>query len=379
MSDRRRKMRWDPYVLNQGEGFDKFWSDHLGAARRHVLFVVGRGFDSRALDAPARIVEAGGCGRRHAWMLCYDLGHPESETCVELTRKNALGLERLFGIEGITELRLRIGVSGNRSYTSRSAKRVVTRVGELSEYTDVVVDVSAMPRIVALTVIAQLIALLDALNEKRKGVTNLHVVATENVSADSGAGQGSLSETVTSIAGFSGHLDAQGTLDVPRVWFPVLGERQAVRLERIRQEVNPDEVCPVIPFPSRNPRRGDMIVDEYRQALFEEYQIEPRNLVYACEYNPFESYREIFRAIDRYRDVLRDLKGCKAFVSPLSSKLLSVGALLACYDHRAYGKAEGRVFVGMPYLETASYADPFSGEFEEQELYSMWVAGEWER
>ena len=377
--DRRRKMRWDPYILNHGSGFDDFWCEHLNCSPRDVLLIVGRGFDSRALDAPHRIVEAGGAGLRHVWMLVYDIGQPESEKRAELTEKNVSGLKRLFGEQSILELPVRIGGTGNRSYTPSSAKKVVTRSNELVRYTDVVVDVSAMPRMVALTVVAQLIALLDECVNERKKRINLHVVIAESVIADRNSISGSLSETVTNIAGFSGHLNAQGTLDVPRVWFPVLGEMQAVRLERIRQEVNPDEVCPVIPFPARDPRRGDRIVDEYRQVLFEEYQIEPRDIVYACEYNPFESYREIFRAIDRYRDALRDLKGCKAFVSPLSSKLLSVGALLACYDHRTQAREGGRVFVGMPYLESVSYSDPADDDDPERVLYSMWVTGEWEQ
>jgi hypothetical protein len=107
------------------------------------------------------------------------------------------------------------------------------------------------------------------------------------------------------------------------------------RLEKIRTEVDPDEICPVIPFPSRDRRRGDGLIEEYRQLLFDDYRVEPANIIYASEYNPFEAYRQLFGVIVRYRDALRELGGCKVYVSPLSSKLLSVGALLACYDHRA--------------------------------------------
>lgn len=371
-------MRWDPYVLSHGGGFDTFWREHLAERQRRLLLIVGRGFDSRALDAPSRIMAAGGEGDRRVWLLAYDIGQTESAGCAALTSQNFAGLQSLFGADAITELPVRIGVSGNRSFTSRNAKAAVTRMDELASFTDVVVDVSAMPRMVALTVIAQLIALLDGYAESNGTQVNLHVVAAESVAADHTSGRGSLSETVTNVVGFSGHLDAQATVNLPRVWFPILGEGQGIRLERIRQEVNPDEVCPVIPFPSRESRRGDLIIDEYRQALFEEYQIEPRNILHACEYNPFEAYREIFGAINRYRDALKELEGCKVFVSPLSSKLLSVGALLACYDHRMQASGEDRVFVGMPYLESVSYADPVEGTSTDIELYSMWLRGEWE-
>lgn len=371
-------MRWDPYVLSQGDGFDKFWRDHLADRKRRVLLVVGRGFDSRALDAPSRIIAAGGEGDRRIWLLAYHLSQSESTTRAEMTSKNVANFNSLLGTDAVTVLPVNIGVSGNRSFTSRNAKAAVTRMEELTSFTDVIVDVSAMPRMVALTVIAQLIALLDDLAESGGEQINLHVVVAESVAADHSGVSGSLSETVTNVVGFSGHLDAQATINLPRVWFPILGEGQSVRLERIWQKVNPDEVCPVIPFPSRESRRGDLIIDEYRQVLFEEYQIEPRNILHACEYNPFEAYREIFRAIDRYRDALKDLGGCKVFVSPLSSKLLSIGALLACYDHRKQANGEDKVFVGMPYLESVSYADPVEGASTEKELYSMWLRGEWE-
>lgn len=64
--------------------------------------------------------------------------------------------------------------------------------------------------------------------------------------------------------------------------------------------------------------------------------------------------------------------------SPLSSKLLSVGVLLACYDH-LHGDVPGqRLDVGIRYVETAVYLDPEQGEDLQFELYSMWIRGEWE-
>ncbi|MGQ7370456.1 hypothetical protein ACTGW3_12865, partial [Streptococcus suis] len=74
---------------------------------------------------------------------------------------------------------------------------------------------------------------------------------------------------------------------------------------------------------------------------FDDFRVEPANILYASEYNPFEAYRQIYGAIRRYRDSLSDLGGCKVYVSPLSSKLLSVGALLACYDHKGDSAGPG--------------------------------------
>ena len=373
-------MRWDPYVLSICGKFDAFWKVHLASKNRDVLFLLGRGFDPRALDAPQRILHAGGTGARHAWILAFDNGSPETQRSHELTAANLAGFEKLFPQKPLEIIPVKIGGAATRTFTSMNAKRAIDRLDDLKSYTDVIVDISAMPRMVGLTVVAQLTALLDHHHAGGGADINLHVVVTESVSTDRNTALGSLSENVTYVVGFSGQLDAQSTEYLPRVWLPVLGEGQNARLELIRGEVNPNEICPVVPFPSRDPRRGDAIVEEYRQVLFDAYEVEATNILQASEYNPFEAYRQLYNAIDRYRDALKELDGCKVFVSPLSSKLLSVGALLACYDHVKHPIPGGRLHVGMPYVETAAYGDPAPPEANDQrEVYSMWIRGEWER
>ena len=377
LSGEKAKMRWDPYLLFPESEFDSFWHDHLKKRPRRVLIVMGRGFDPRALEATRRIKVAG--ATPDIWLLAFDNGLEDSELRAELTTKNHGELISLCGEETIHQVDIKIcgGEQGNA--TSANTKSAIKNAGEIAQYDDVVVDLSAMPRMVALTTVAKLIHELDALDASGGKNINLHVTLAESVTADLMMALGSLHEEVTFVIGFSGHLSAQGTEHVPRVWFPVLGEGQTARLVKIQGKLDPDEICPVIPFPSRIPRRGDEIIDEHHQVLFEDFHIEPRNILRATEYNPFEAYKQLFLAMDRYHRALRKLGGCKAFVSPISSKLLSIGALLACYDH-SHGAGPGdHMKVGIPYVETAVYGDPLVGEELEVELYSMWIRGEWER
>ncbi len=376
MSKQPRTMRWNPYVIRDDGKFDEFWREHLKVGTRKLLFVVGRGFDLRADAAPARIAGLGTASLQ-AWVLGYQNGQPDSPLRQERIAANMKRFGEIFG-DGLTPIDIRMG-SGNSNTTSRNTKTAVSRPEELAGYTDVIVDISAMPRTVALTAIAQLIAVLDELAKGGKASVNLHVVVAESVDADRHHTGGSLSDVVTSLVGFSGQLTAESSANLPRVWFPVLGEGQLPRLERIRAEVDPDEICPVIPFPSRDPRRGDSLIEEYRALLFDDLRVEPSNIIYASEYNPFEAYRQLYGAIDRYRDALREMGGCKVFVSPLSSKLLSVGALLACYDHKSQSSGPDPVNVGIPYLESATYGDPIDLEGSPVALYSLWLRGEWEQ
>jgi hypothetical protein len=371
-------MRWDPYQLRAGPEFDAFWADRLKDGKRKLLFLVGRGFDARAPSVPRRILGLGKPEILHGWILRFHNGQQETENAQKRVDVNVATFKEIFGL-GLTEIEIKMRSAGNSSVTSRNTRTAVSRRDELAQYTDVIIDISAMPRTVALTAIAQLIALLDEIAQNGGFSINLHVVVAESVSADRGHTSGSLSETVTSLAGFSGQLTSESSANAPRVWFPVLGEGQAARLERIRAEIDPDEICPTIPFPSRDPRRGDRLIEEYRQLLFDDFRVEPANILYASEYNPFEAYRQLYGAIDRYRDALRELGGCKVFVSPLSSKLLSVGALLACYDHRANAGGPDKVNVGISYVESVTYGEPADGVDAATDLYSLWIRGDWEQ
>ena len=368
-------MRWDPYILVGGGEFESFWKDHLGGRTREILFLIGRGFDPRALKAIRQICRLGALPR--VWLLAFDNGQQDSPHRSKLTARNREALADLVGEGKIVELPVSIGMTGHPSATSRSTRNAIAKQGTTTTVDDVVIDISAMPRVVALSAIAKLIHDQDATGASGKNI-NLHVVAAESVRTDLDA-KGSLMDEVTSLVGFSGRLNEESTEHVPRVWFPVLGERQRDRLQLIQSHLNPDEICPVVPFPSRDPRRGDQIIAEHIDLLFEDFRVEPSNILRASEFNPFEAYRQLFLAMERYRKALTELNGCKAFVSPLSSKLLSVGALLACYDHQ-FGEVEGKKLnVGMPYVETSVYADPQGGDDLESELYSMWIRGEWER
>lgn len=377
MSEIFSEMRWDPYILVRDSEFSQFWGKHLEAGNRHLLFVLGRGYDPRALDATRSILTQGGTGE--VWFLAFDNGLEDSARRTELTQINTDALFGLFPVGAISNLDVVIDTNTQANTTARNTTRALQNAGDLSQYTDVVIDISALPRMVAMTTVSKLLFDLDQLEKSTGQVVNLHVTTAESLAVDRGAGRGSLSEAVTSVAGFSGALDSQTQEHHPRVWLPILGEGQKIRLERIKEKIDPDEICPVIPFPSREPRRGDQIIAEHRQTLFDDFQIEPRNILHACEYNPFEAYKQLFQAMDRYRVALNEFGGCKAFVSPISSKLLSIGALLACYDHKHGQVGPYRLEVGMPYIETATYYDPIVETDPEVELYSMWLRGEWEQ
>ena len=135
--------------------------------------------------------------------------------------------------------------------------------------------------------------------------------------------------------------------------------------------LKPDEICPVLPSPSVNPRRADDLIAEYRAILFDRLRVEPQNIIYASEWNPFEVYRQIYRTMERYNSALQALDKCKIVVSALLSKLLSVGALLAACE----GKRNG-LMVGISHVETHGYRIQKQLAASDAELFTLWIAGE---
>lgn len=65
---------------------------------------------------------------------------------------------------------------------------------------------------------------------------------------------------------------AESHQDRPLVWFPVLGENTVNQLQKINDSAlipMEAEVCPVVPHPSKDPRRADNLLVEYRGPLFD--------------------------------------------------------------------------------------------------------------
>jgi len=352
------------------------WRAHFCARTRNVLIIAGLGFDPRAVFVSQELINAGGEGKRELWLLCYDNGQQTTDGQRQTVANNDAGFLNLFSSpRSIMRLPITMRTDRARSATCQNTKSAISRPKELLGYDEVIVDISALPRMISLMTVAQLLTLFDERRAKGQTAPNLHVVAAESAAEDFGTAQNSLDADVILLTGFSGRLDSEA-LQNPKIWLPVLGEAQDIRLQRIFDKVQPDQICPVVPFPTRNPRRGDRIVESHQRILFDEFNVEPRNILYASEYNPFEAYREIFMAIDRYRDALVELGDCRVFVSPLSSKLLSISALLASYDHKR--QKSGKFDVGIPYVEVASYGPSDGNVQAERTLTSMWLTGEWE-
>ena len=255
-----------------------------------------------------------------------------------------------------------------RRISSQSARELFDSESAFGAYTDVIVDISSMPRSVYFPLIARMLYLLDNQLEAPEAVVNLHVLVAEDPVLDASIQEEGIDEEADFMASFSGGFDEEA-IQTPKVWLPMLGENRLTQFDRIYDRVKPDEICPVLPSPSRDPRRADDIVIDFRERLFDQHRLDGREFIYAAEWNPFEVYRQLRRTLKRYDEVFGLLGGCRVAISPLSSKLMSLGALLVAYELKEQGHG-----VGICHIESQGYA--IAGEPAEANLFGLWLAGE---
>jgi len=106
-------------------------------------------------------------------------------------------------------------------------------------------------------------------------------------------------------------------------------------LEKVYQFIHrkdtPIDVCPLMPFPGNDPRMPDRLNEEYYENL-QTWNVDARNFLYAAESEPLDSYRAIHQLVSQRTSLFKSLGGSQVVLSPLGSKMLSVGAMMAAID-----------------------------------------------
>lgn len=350
------------------------FQQHFKGSRRSVCYIMGRGFDPRMLTGIDLLRRICPTVPVEVMLLTFDEGDlSPSRLYDEVVQANMASLSTKVDGSRIVPKLLSMFSPERRRITARSAEALFKDVAEFIAHTDIILDVSALPRSVFLPVIAKLLHLIDG---KSSGGPNLFVLADENPALDSVIVEEGLDEEADYVHPFRGDAERESTASKPRVWFPLLGENQGSQLRKIYDLVKPSEVCPLLPAPSRNPRRGDDLIVEHRELLFDSLRVDPRNFLYVSETNPFEVYRQLMLAISHYARSLEPLGGANAILSAVSSKLLSIGAVLAAYELK---KRKSRIAIA--HIEAHGYS--ISVGIDDMNLlardgipHCLWLAGE---
>ena len=228
-------------------------------------------------------------------------------------------------------------------------------------YDTVIIDMSGLPASLHFALI-QLFLHQSLASGPGRFDGNLIVVVAEDAAVDE--------RIAPSELGRPSVLTALGRMEDPPgtvIWIPVLGAGASEELVQLREMLKPQEVCPVVPFPSSRSRRGDDLVVEHGEFLFDHMQFEPRNVLYASESNPFDLYRQLVLLAQRYRKALAPLGPTTIVASEHGSKPMSLGVLPAAHDARiVVAQAEPAAY------ELGSAPEGWSGT---PVLHAAWLTG----
>lgn len=371
-------MWWDPYNLYRSDQFLAFWRRHLETPGRRLLFIVGAGFDPRVIGPAKEIISCAPDVARKCIAIDMSEGYSTDEAASNLGAHNRSGLQKLFYGEALEIRRLiTTDADGIRDVSRSAAALFADSSTWLGAYTDVIVDISALPRLVYLTVLNTFLTQLvrPETDTPLGSATNLHVVYAESATIDNAINKYEIDTDLAPIQSLAIRLDEEASLSWPIVWFPVLAEDVLEQLTRIGERTNPDEICPVLPVQSADARRGDNIMHSLGEFLFDRYNLDNGDILRATEWNPFQLYRSLMQTMARYEESLRLFGGARFVLSPLSSKGLSIGCLLAAFEKRVTGDRTV-IRVGMAHVESRRYEAARLPSDARYELISAWIAGE---
>ena len=314
-------MRWSRYVTASGDdAFRDLWRE---LAAEPTVVILGGGFDPRthrALELLAEVATA----PLHLVRLDIDGGEDADIEIRELAETNRATIDTIVRSTDATLVEQDYPDVHARRSAGITMSRTFHEAGHLAGAQQVVIDISGLPRSIYFPFVRGLLLAADG-----DWGGNVHVVASESAQTDAAIIKEG-AEDPRALGGFGGQtreIEWAAT-----VWVPVLGEGMTQQLSALLEAIGADEVVPVLPFPARNPRRGDDLLLEHRELLLDRLLVEPRNYLYAAESNPFDLYRAITDLHNRYQEALRPLGAARFLLSTHSSKLLSTGVLLAAHE-----------------------------------------------
>ena len=362
----------DVSFLASGPNFSRFWKDYLSGDRR-IKYVMGLGFDPRTADCLAAIRDCMKPGSTDYKIIEYDDSATLDPKLGRMLERNTERLEALIPREGRDSAT--VDTTDPSRDTSLAASNAV-RQDELDGHTDLILDISAMPARVYFPIVRRILSWIDAdkIRSPTGGRINMHLVTSENPAFDNAIRGRVIDDTVTYMHKFAARLHSHANSELPKVWIPLLGSGRSKQLDMIYRQVEGlVEFCPVFPMPSADPYRSMKLLVEHRELLVDRMGASPKDYVYCHESNPFDVCRKIYDTAKLYHDLFRPMDGCKIVISPMSNKLMCVGALLAACELLTDGLDAGVVIVAARGYNVADGAFDKPGT---PMLHSLCLAGE---
>ena len=312
---------WDPAIMHCGSEAEAFVRGFFSQPGRKVLFVAGAGFDPRATHGCNGLAAV--APQADAVLVREERPNPAPEL-VRRAEENLAIMQKALPQAQVKRLDV---FAPDGAIVGGRAAVLALRPLSLLDYSDVVIDLSAL----SIGIAYPMVRYLHDQIRQLKPTTNLHVLVTDQpVTDDSIVPEPS--DRVDTVHGFQGGLDLDEHAHATRLWLPQLVKGKRAVLERIRADVEPHDVCPILPFPARNPRLADELIEHYSEEFESTWEVDARSIVYADQQNPLDLYRSVLRIAEARQRVYAQVGGSLIILSPLGSKALALGAMMAAIE-----------------------------------------------
>jgi hypothetical protein len=355
-----KRAHWENCLTHFDDGVERFITEYFSSTNRKCLLVAGAGFDPRARLIAGRLAAAMG-DRLCGLFVREDRGDP-AVNLQALADENEVALRSVVKRSRVETIRIfspddNAAVGGQRMISSLQA------FDWPSDLTDIVLDMSALSMGVGFPAARMLIERCES-----NPALNLHLMIASNPELDDRiVGEPALQ--AQALRGFAGPSPYQA-IPIARIWLPQLGRGRVETLRKIRATHDSVyKVCPVVPFPARNPRRADELLSEYQAALVDEWKVDARDYIYVSERNPLDCYRTVSTLKRRYDKTVQEVFFPQIILSPLGSRVIAAGAMMAAVEHG----------LSVHYVETLRYElKPFESGVKPQDkemIVHIWLHG----
>ena len=313
--------KWNYCVAHSGHDVITFVNEYFSNQRRRVLLICGAGFDPRSTTIPTRLCSVGANIR--AVLIREERPDPDAELVYRAENN-----ERRLSVEIADHeiVSLEVFESDLAVIGGRNVVRVLSQQA-VEEFTDVIVDISALSVGISFPIIRYLVERSDL----RSSQQNLHLFVVHSATLDDEICS-TPNDTPSYVHGFKGRLTLDESASSIKMWLPHLASGKRAILRCLHDFVSPEDTCPVVPFPASKPRLGDILAEEYMSEIESGWSVDARDIVYADESDPLDLYRTILRLDDLRKPVFQEVGGSILVLSPVGSKVMALGALMAALE-----------------------------------------------
>lgn len=357
-------LRWDPCISHRRGQVPWFTHQLFAEPRRRCLLIAGAGFDPRTLIVPT-LLESVLRDRLRVVLLRERRPAPEEHLLARAEAhigalKNMCPSLALHDVNAFAE--------DGAVILGDSVLRAARQIPQ-DGITDVVVDWSALSIGGAFPLVKLLLTRID----KSPSPVNLHIMVVVSSPLDhaivrTGGGDAAL------IRGYEGALENSMMEDAARLWVPQLRPGVGTQTETIyrfltAKDRQPHDVMPILPFPAQDPRLPDRLLAEFYPQL-QDWRVQQSSLAYAAEDDPLDLYRQLVRLQDLREGVFAPGRPSQVILSPLGSKLLAVGAMMAAVERQM-----PVLYVEAPDFR-ADHVAMDSTRYTPDDIVHLWLAGE---